>query len=345
MRDNNFDTIRLLAALSVLVSHAFPLSYGRAAWQPLQLLTRQQTNLGLTAVFVFFIISGWLITESFSRNSPGQYAIARALRILPGLTAVLLALVFLIGPALTTVPLRDYFGSAQAYSFLSTNLSLTSFVDGLPGVFDSNPFPHAVNGSLWTLRYEAECYGIVYILGRCGLLHRYVMTALLFACLLASWRYIGGWRLEFYSCFAAGAALCVWSRHYPHRQLLQGRFALIATLVWAASFYMGFRVASATFGAYVVLYLGLAPTIRLPKVKRWGDLSYGTYVWAWPIQQTVTLALGAWASWWLNITLSLPLTLAIAALSWRYIEWPALALKRPRLSSDRVVVPQGGGGL
>jgi peptidoglycan/LPS O-acetylase OafA/YrhL len=334
VRDNNFDTMRLVAALAVIVSHAFPLSYGPGSIEPMARITGGQSNLGQLAVVVFFVLSGYLITGSFHRQTPLRFVLARALRILPGLALVLLVLAFVLGPLMTALPSSDYLASALPWRYVGTNLSLTGFVHGLPGVFDGNPLPHAVDASLWTLRYEAQCYGLVFVLGIAGLLTRWVVLGLLLAALAASRGWLGGEGFDinhalFASYFLGGAAFCLW------RPPLRWWLALGAAGVLAIAAWWGLALALATAGAYLVLYVGLAPAIRLPKVTRWGDLSYGTYVWAFPVQQLATLALGAWASWFLNLVVALPVTLALAVLSWHLVERPALALRAGRPGAER----------
>src|SRR5690242_21752565 len=123
MRDNNFDIMRLVAALCVVISHSFPLSYGATtaygakAIQPLFLLSHGQTTLGTVSVYVFFVLSGFLITGSFERQSPYQFALSRGLRLLPGLAVVLFILTFFVGPILTTIPVGEYFRSGETYYF------------------------------------------------------------------------------------------------------------------------------------------------------------------------------------------------------------------------------------
>src|SRR3954466_1141888 len=185
MRDNNFDTMRLVAALCVVISHSFPLSYGAAAAQPLFLLSHGQTDLGTLSVYVFFVLSGFLITGSFERQPPHQFVLARGLRLLPGLAVVLFILTFFVGPILTTIPVEEYFRSGRTYYFFAKNLSLTGYVNELPGVFGTNP----VNGSLWTLNYEAKCYLLVFLVGIAGLLNRYTLSALWAVALFCSWRW------------------------------------------------------------------------------------------------------------------------------------------------------------
>jgi peptidoglycan/LPS O-acetylase OafA/YrhL len=203
-------------------------------------------------------------------------------------------------------------------------LSLTGYVNELPGVFGTNPLPHKVDGSLWTLSYEANCYLLVFLVGVAGLLTRYTLAALWAVALFCSWRWEDWSTAEFGSCFLGGAVLYAWKP--PFRWWI----AVLCAVIWTASLWTGFRLSSATVGAYVILYIGLSPAIRLPKVTHWGDLSYGTYIWAWPVQQSVTLALGSAITWYLNLFISTPIILLLAGLSWRFVEGPALNLKKRR---------------
>jgi peptidoglycan/LPS O-acetylase OafA/YrhL len=309
-----------------MVSHSVALSYPLGEPEPLYRLSRNQTSVGAIAVCIFFIISGYLITQSFERSrSARTFLIARALRLLPGLTVVLVTLAFIVGPICSTAPLREYFASEQPYRFVAINLSLMDSIDGLPGVFPDNPLPGAVNGSLWTLKYEAHCYILILFLGVCGILNRFTSLSLLLLGCIAMKFWIGGNPMQFYSFFFAGSVLYHW------QPPLRGAIAALCALLWLASFAtVGFRIASATVGAYLIIYIALAPRVKLPDLARWGDLSYGTYIWAFPVQQVVSAALGAWALWSLNLMISVPVVLALAWLSWRFVEAPALMLKKRR---------------
>src|SRR5262245_15667417 len=184
-RANNFDTLRFGAALAVLWSHAFPLALGTATPQPLTILSGGQRSLATVAVAIFFVISGYLITQSFVESSSAwRFMKARILRIMPGLLLVLALLGLLVGPLVTTVPLNEYFSSKDLYEFLVVNGSLDRYHGHLPGVFAENPYPSNVDGPLWTLPIEARCYAAVFVLGILGLLNRY-MTLALFVCGLA----------------------------------------------------------------------------------------------------------------------------------------------------------------
>src|SRR5579862_815986 len=108
-RQNNFDALRLIAATSVIFSHAFLLGEGTQDPEPLMRLTGGQTILGVVGVFVFFTISGFLVTQSFeTTGSPLVFLAKRGLRIFPGLLLCLLVCAFVIGPLVTSLPVSDY---------------------------------------------------------------------------------------------------------------------------------------------------------------------------------------------------------------------------------------------
>ena len=177
MPENNFGLIRHCAALAVLVSHSVALTTGQEATELGMRLTRNQMTLGHLAVFTFFILSGYLITQSWQRRPQlGSFLIARAGRLLPGLALSLVGCV-VAGAVVTTLPVVDYAADPATGQFVWLNLSLLGFAGPLPGVFAGHPVP-AVNGSLWTLQYEATCYAILAGLGLAGLLRGWVVLAM-----------------------------------------------------------------------------------------------------------------------------------------------------------------------
>src|SRR5437016_9122476 len=166
-RANNFDALRLLAALSVVFSHSFLIAEGSEAREPLVWLTGNQCILGLVGVFVFFVISGYLVTESWCRSpAPGWFALRRGLRIYPGLTVNVAICAFIMGPLITALPLLAYFQGGELRDFLVETLTLKPGPLALPGVLfaDTSVGLH-INGSLWTLRYEVMMYLMIVILG------------------------------------------------------------------------------------------------------------------------------------------------------------------------------------
>ncbi|MBK7117547.1 MAG: acyltransferase [Comamonadaceae bacterium] len=155
-RTNNFDLLRLLAAWFVLFSHCYPLS-GQPVADPFVRHTGIDT-LGGIGVSIFFVLSGYLVTNSLERSSSVySFARKRAFRIFPALAVLTVYCSYWLGPVLTTLPLETYLKHPQTVAYL-WNVSAWKIQYALPGVFATNPVPVAVNGSLWSLPYEISCY-------------------------------------------------------------------------------------------------------------------------------------------------------------------------------------------
>jgi peptidoglycan/LPS O-acetylase OafA/YrhL len=333
-----FNLIRLGAALAVLVSHGFDLT-GNGALEPLRWLSGGQTSLGGTAVALFFIISGFLVTSSLLRApSLVHYARNRALRICPALFVVVILSAFVLGPALTRLPLLQYLGNAELPGFLG-NIVLLPRTMSLPGVFDTPPPRLAVAGSLWTLPYEGLCYALLPIAAGAGLLtRRRLLVATTVVLMVVGWWAKGrqlhvlpllnielSYLLRFLAYFAAGVALHVFRDRIVLSVGLAGAaLALVFLFLCFGLYHMAFPI----LGGYLVIFLGLHPKADF-KFFRDHDLSYGVYLYAWPMQALVLSWLPG-IGWWNNILLSAPPTLLFAALSWRWVERPALSLKRRR---------------
>ena len=338
-RGNNFDALRLLAATSVIFSHAFLLATGRQDGEPLMLLTGGQTILGVVGVFVFFVISGYLVTESWARApSLPRFAVKRALRIYPGLAACILVLTFGLGPLVSTLPLAEYLSSYGTYDFLGANLLLHTDHNSLPGVwFTGRELGHILDGPLWSLPVEVAMYVMVAALGASRLLRVPVLLALLAVGLIAialdasswqDWAFTGSvlWLLGF---FAMGMLL----RQLGPRRALDGRIALLALAGLIASVPLhAFIQLFPLCGGYLVIYLALHPSLPVIPAARFGDLSYGLYIYGWPVEQTV-LYLRPEAGWWELFLIAYPATAAVAFLSWHLVEKRALRLKRTALGA------------
>ena len=170
-RNNNFNLLRMIAATAVVISHAFPISLGMQAVEPLE--PTLHFSLGTLSVFTFFAISGFFISQSFDRRrSLIDFAAARVLRIYPGLLVTLLITALIIGPMFTTMPLISYFTDRDTALYVTRNLTLKWLQYDLPGVLRDNPYTAIVNGSLWSLFYEVSCYILVVALGVSGVAGR-----------------------------------------------------------------------------------------------------------------------------------------------------------------------------
>lgn len=335
-RTNNFDALRFWAALAVLWSHTFSTTMKHEKWEPFMLLSNGQTTMGTVAVAVFFVISGYLITQSFERSrSALRFAKARVLRLMPALLVVLFLSAFVMGPIVTSLPLSDYFGDPQTYRYFFLNGSLTGFAGHLPGVFADNPM-RAVNGALWTLRFEAECYILIFALGIFGLLNRYVTLAL-FCAGIAYLAFDGPYTIEDFvdwnhrvdlaTKFLAGAVIYHW------RLKLNGGAAMFCAAVTGLALLLGdLWLALPTVFAFFVIYIAQGP-FRMPNMARFGDLSYGIYIYAWPVKQML-IHYEVATAWYTVGSLATVITIALAFLSWHLVEKIALGFKDRSLPGE-----------
>lgn len=347
-RNNNFDLLRLFAAILVLFSHCYPLT--GSAIEPLVKFTHGFDTFGGMAVACFFVISGFLITRSYlQHNSLFGYFSARILRIFPALLIAVLFAAFIIGPLVTTLPLREYFKSHELFTYVIDNSYLhMNYV--LPSVFVNNPYANAVNGSLWTLPLEFGMYILVAIAGIVGLLKRRNFALIALMLVLVGYfvalsfvhmlpavlqHVIEPAHLDPILCFAFGAIAYIWRDKiilHP-RGIVVGitGLALINVLninpvAFRALFYLTF--------AYSILWFAYQSVASRPSpvswskgswLTRYGDFSYGIYIFAFPVQQTVMHYLHFTSPWLLFVT-ALPVTYGLAVCSWYLIEKPAQRL-------------------
>jgi len=333
-RANNFDAVRLIAASAVVFSHAFLIAEGSEQNEPLARLSDNQSILGLLAVFVFFTISGFLVTQSFfATKSPARFALKRAARIFPGLIASILVCGFVLGPLVTVLPIGDYLRDPRLLAYLTQSIALELGDPKLPGVtFSDLKIGETINGSLWTLRYEVMMYVMVLMLGWLRLLRLSTSIVLLVLGMLAirfehevevlgdtgNW----AWMLSF---FAAGMCLYFLRGSGGLRwevAALAGLGLIVST--WSHHLILLFGV----FGGYLTIYFALKHTPGLDRLSRFGDLSYGVYIYGWPASQLAIYANGGSATWWQVFLEGLTLSLGLAWLSWHGIEKRCLRVAR-----------------
>jgi peptidoglycan/LPS O-acetylase OafA/YrhL len=333
---NNFDFLRFVLASLVIWSHSFPLSGRGMDWC---YASSGQIDAGSLAVDGFFVLSGFLVTQSWlSCPNIWIFGRKRLLRIGPALLAALAFGALVVGPLNSTLPVRAYFESRYPWDhFLGLILNRYLFV---PTVFATNPVPFLVNSPLWSLRYEILCYAGVALL---GMNRSRRWSASIVALFVASWlsflvyREVGGDALpsvpetlsRLTACFSAGMLFYVFRARVPYRFEVAGAAALVCAGTFLAG---GFRGAFPIAGGYLLLYVAFSPDIPLSRFGRYGDFSYGLYVFAYPIQQTVVRVLGSGVPVAVLFGISFLATLLLAATSWHLIEAPALSLK-PRLAT------------
>ncbi|MBL0165424.1 MAG: acyltransferase [Xanthomonadales bacterium] len=330
-RRDNFLLIRLIAAAMVIYGHGYAVTdhaeevefFERLGWG---------TYSGTIAVDAFFLISGFMITGSYLRRSNiFDYLWARTLRLVPAYVICVFGCAFVLGAFLTTLPLKDYFTDPATRSYALVNMHFgTDLRWDLPGVFTNNPRRSTINGSLWTLPAEVRMYLWVGLLGLLGILSRrryatFVALALI-AAGIAGFEYIPLVPISMFlrpsGMFALGSLCFLYRNWVPVNLALTAGMIFTCWVLRATPVYpFIFALAMASF------VFCFAYRLRWFGYNRFGDYSYGLYLWGFPVQQT---AVYFWPTMspLQNVALSLPIALSLGILSWYAIEKPALRLKR-----------------
>ena len=331
--DNFFTPLRLVFALMVLVGHAVVIIKGGSEFEPKLFFEYTPSYL---AVNLFFIASGFLVTKSMLyRGDLAAFSSARILRIFPALAAHVLFIMFIMGPFVTNLPLKEFFTDPQFFmqpfmvlTFFETNMSL-------PGALTTNSEPYG-SAALWTLRYEVLAYIGTAVIFSLGLMRKKWMILAQFVFLVWAWplAHITGLYeqipatlqslLRFGIAYSLGAVIFAYrDRLKFHAVGVPLVFILAALFNDRASFEILINVAL----AYFVFW---AAYIQLPKVKNlqsMTDISYGVYIYHWGIMQWLyytfpNMGIGD------LVACGAAGTIGISILSWHFVEKPALTMKK-----------------
>jgi peptidoglycan/LPS O-acetylase OafA/YrhL len=337
-RDNNFNLVRFLAAFAVLWSHSYALVLGPQNHEP-WVNWLGYTPAGI-AVDVFFVTSGFLVTASLLRLDDFKaFVRARALRIFPALIVMSLLLALAMGPVFSTLPLDEYFASSTTWKFIVKNATiLTGVKYKLPGVFDGQPMDEVINGSLWTLPFELRCYLTLALVwwaakfAKSAALRSFtrmltIGTALM---LLSFWvAHAFGYKhwhtFRLFYMFFCGAVFWVFRERIP----LKGWIAVAMAIALAVGVAMPkyfFWVYPLTV-PYLILWMAYVPGGFLRRFNRFGDYSYGIYIYAFPAQQMLIASVPGITPEQMILAATV-VTLPLAMLSWHFVEKPMLARKR-----------------
>ena len=360
-RDNNLNAIRLVLALAVLWGHCAPLTLGYEVGAH----RRIQNVAAYYAVDLFFFLSGFLITASWLHSkSLGDYLRRRILRIHPGF---FVALVFSIGAETLANPrglLHKTLSLDQLRVALADGVRLSAFHLTGPLIFPNNPYPHVSNGSMWTIPMEFFCYlavaalGMVYLFKRRRLILFGTVILYILNCRMA----MGGESVSlhdrrFLLLFFLGTNAWLWRDKIP----MHGGIAWLAAVLGVGEFAFvnlpplltPLMILIHLFSwPYLLLWLGYAGTNPVTRWCESTDISYGVYLYAFPIRQLI-----ATAAWGRNPSImfitAAPLTLLAGLASWHLVEKWFLrlknfqgvdfdpALRRPDAEPDEVPVATG----
>ena len=350
---NRFNLLRLAAALAVFVAHGIFL-YRLYAPVPFA-----GHSLGSLAVYVFFFISGYLVCQSWARAPQwGAFWIKRGLRIFPGLAVAVVFSVGVIGWWATTLPSAQYWSAPGTWLNLANNTLGLATVQTLPGVFEANPFARAVNGSLWTIRYELAMYLLLATLAWLVRGRRWVYPAAagVLALLWQAAR-LGGWDAAIEAAGGPVAQLFRWrdfcgfgvpffmgsalAAYAVRAQPWMGAAAVLA----AACAYWVPSAAGVQLAVWALVVCGVFYVAHAGRPGRHQggggaqlDLSYGVYIYAFPVQQAVT-EVGLRHGWSLAVCMlwSLALVAGLAVFSWYGVERPGIRLAQRFLAARRAL--------
>lgn len=342
MHKNNFDFLRLIFAIFVIITHSYPLS-GIPEKDILFQITDGQTSLSYLGVRGFFIISGFLIFQSLLRSKDLlDYYWKRVLRLFPALFIVLL-LTVLLGVFVYNGSAYSYFSNKSIITYIPNNLSLYSLQYQINGIFDNNPYKSAINGSLWTIPYEFTLYILVslfFFIKKNKLVYRTILIILIIVLYFANLFYIDNLSLVNYRVingkfmsnlalyFILGSLMASFefkSNLIKKILLITGIFFLFLSLIFNVFIYFQFIIL-----ALIVIPFALFSTKYINNIgNKIGDLSYGIYIFAFPVQQTLMYYFRF--NYLQLMFYSLIITIILSYFSWHLIEKRALELKKYKL--------------
>ena len=332
--------MRLIGALTVVVAHSYSLVNGKPHYDFFHRL-----NGGYSAASsfldMFFVISGYLITQSFFRHSTfKEFFIARVMRIVPAFAASIFIAVFFVGSFFTSLSFKEYFSSALTWRYF-INISFFKLQFILPGVFNENFYhSNAINGSVWSLAYEWVLYGCLFLFAKIGFMkatklniciHAAIISASIYLNLYPEMTTITAFGIQssklvhFYPYFMIGSWLFILKEKFT----LKWWHSLFVAVIWIFTFNtIWFSIWIYLAIPILTLWFAFLPVKFFKKVTATGDYSYGIYIFSFLIQQVIIHFTKNEIGIYPMILLSLFCSYLIAVLSFHCIENPALRWKK-----------------
>ncbi|WP_421170964.1 acyltransferase family protein [Aeromonas dhakensis] len=290
---NNIDIFRVIAACMVIWGHAYVLSPEDGKTDFISSLLPHDSS-GSLAVKIFFFLSGLVVTNSLVINKdPIKFIVARFFRIWPALILTCLIVAFVIGPLLSTLTVKEYFSADNNIFLYVINNSLLKTQYNLPGVFTTSPHPISVNGSLWTIPYEVYAYALLLSLYFIGALKYKIFNVLFLVAItieslsnekiIFTWAHSNSEVPMLAVCFAFGSILAL------YKDVVKIDIYTPFALLLAYYLLIGNEYASYLSYASIFLFILYASSTRAAlKLKPKFDISYGVYLWGFPVQQVIS---------------------------------------------------------
>lgn len=329
-KDNCFDFIRYFFTISIFIVHFYDLNDIKETW----FIT------GATGVRAFFIISGFLIFYSHIEKQNLKYYIEKRIRrILPPYVTVII-LFTIVGVFITELDLKEYIFNKDTYKYLIANLSFLNFIQPtLPGVFESNPIP-AINGSLWTMKVEVMFYiSVPFVFYLIKKYNKLLIMIVIFLLAIAYDYYftmlyeqtnnnmyllirkqIGSQIIYFYS----GTFILLYFNYFTKHLKYLFPIAIIVYLFND----INPLLSNIEPLAFATILIGLAYNLKyLNFLRKYDNISYGMYLYHYPIIQTVIYYKIPQFNIYLAFLLAFVLTIIVSILSWKFIEKPIIQKK------------------
>lgn len=320
----NLSVLRFICAILVIICHAYPLSKGKDCVDPLLYYSNGSISLGMLAVAVFFISSGLLVSKSIERkNSFKEFFKARIVKIFPPLIFTICLSIIILG-FFSELNYLEYFASVETYMYLSYIFMIPSYI--LPGVFLNNIYGQVVNGSLWTLPLEVFCYIVLFITFKLNIIKKkYLKYTILPVSLI--YIIIYTINISFFILlrsyinplfmFYLGVILYI----YKDQIFFSKKLFLIDIFI----FLISILLKEAWFGIYfclpyILIYICFGIKQVSSSLNILGNISYGIYLCAFPIQQAIVSVCGGTMNVLFNIILSIPISIVFGYIIYYFSE-------------------------
>ena len=348
IKNNSFNDLRFIMAALVIYVHAYVFYYGFGQQQVdiLTSISNNQISFGTFAVYGFFIISGFFMIQSLERTNLKNYIKNRFYRIIPAFWVSLFISAFILAPLISSenvfYPLS---GSAIEFFFKSAFFHLFGYSWEINGVFSTNPFPNAINGSMWTLKHEIACYLLLpfsmYVAHNSRKILLFITIGLfilavsnLQASFLLFKMNTHYWVLstaEYSSFIVLSTYFFIGACIYSFRDyiVVSKRLIILGIIFCLMGIFFGnIKLIFLVILPYLIVSFGVL--IKKSFSSNFGDYSYGLYIYAFPIQQTIIHFYADKLNFIFFVILSYVITILLSILSWHYIENPILKLKKKK---------------
>jgi peptidoglycan/LPS O-acetylase OafA/YrhL len=338
-KKNAFDLLRILLAMCVLVTHALLIG-GYPLRDPLSYFSKGQTDLAEFGVMGFFALSGYLITASFDRTGNGLIFLShRLLRIFPGFWTCLLVTAFVFAPLIFFLRSGTFSGfplsgpeSALSYCYHNFLLKINQW--SLKDLLTHAAYPASLDGSLWSLLPELQCYFFTMLAGFCGLFHRNKLVYLVFVISIfiffaVNFNFSKNFgptvlilspALKLYAAYLAGSLFFVFRRQLSFDK---GGIIFLGLFLLVLIKFGGFHLISPLLIALFLLNLFGRFEFSISY-----DVSYGVYIYSFPVQQLLYQAFGHQLNIYIFVLLTVLFSLLMGLLSYLFIEKPFMNLRK-----------------